>query len=160
MNWEIAGAIGEVVGAVAVVLSLVYLAAQVRVQTRESKLAAMHDISVGFRDVLDRFTSESDLFVSANNDWEKLTEAQRVRFMGLAAQYFLCWEEAFLQHEEGRLQDRNWNSIRRYFLNGLGAPSMQRAWNIRKTYYDSSFVKFVDSQTIGEYLTQERNDNA
>ena len=39
MNWEIAGAIGEIVGAMAVVLSLVYLAAQIRVQTRESKLA-------------------------------------------------------------------------------------------------------------------------
>ena len=160
MNWEIAGAIGEIVGAMAVVLSLVYLAAQIRVQTRESKLAAMHDISIGFREVLDRFTSESVLFVDANNDWEQLTEAQRVRFLGLAAQYFLCWEEAFLQYEECRLQDRNWNSIKKYFLNGLGAASMQRAWNIRKSNYDSSFVKFVDAQTIGEYLTQERSDDA
>lgn len=157
MNWEIAGAIGEVVGAIAVVLSLVYLAAQIRVQNRESRLAAMHDISIGFREALDRLTSEPDLFVSANEDWEQLTEAQRVRFMGLAAQYFLSWEEAFLQHEEGRLQDRNWHSIRKYFLNGLGAPSMQRAWNLRKSFYDSNFVKFVDAQAVKEYVTQERS---
>ena len=34
MNWEAVGAIGEIVGAIAVVLSLVYLAAQIRQNTK------------------------------------------------------------------------------------------------------------------------------
>ena len=49
MNWDAVGAIGEIVGAGAVFASLVYLAIQIRTQNRESRLSAMHDISVGFR---------------------------------------------------------------------------------------------------------------
>ena len=49
MNWDAIGAVGEIVGAMAVVVSLVYLGSQIRVQNRESRLAAMHDVSIGYR---------------------------------------------------------------------------------------------------------------
>ncbi|MGI9324326.1 MAG: hypothetical protein ACR2PZ_03835 [Pseudomonadales bacterium] len=41
MNWDAIEAIGEVVGAVAVVLTLIYLSVQLRQNTRSSKLAAL-----------------------------------------------------------------------------------------------------------------------
>ena len=47
MNWEAIGAIGEIVGAAAVVFSLGYLAVQIRNQNSESRASPMHDISVG-----------------------------------------------------------------------------------------------------------------
>ena len=40
MNWDAIGAIGENVGALGVILSLIYLASQIRMQNRESRLAA------------------------------------------------------------------------------------------------------------------------
>ena len=40
MNWEALGAIGEIVGAVAVVLSLIFLATQIRQNTRSSRTAS------------------------------------------------------------------------------------------------------------------------
>ncbi len=48
MNWDAIGAVGEIVGALAVVVSLVYLAIQVRRQNRESSMLAMHEISQAF----------------------------------------------------------------------------------------------------------------
>ena len=58
MNWDAIGAAGEIVGAAAVVASLAYLAAQIRAQSRESRLAAMHQISVGMREVMTRFGAQ------------------------------------------------------------------------------------------------------
>ena len=52
MNWEAIGAIGEIIGATAVVVSLVYLAGQIRTQNRQNRTAAMHEISMGFRDAI------------------------------------------------------------------------------------------------------------
>ena len=49
MDWEALGAVGEVSGAVAVVLSLIYLAIQIRNQMSESRAATVHDISVAHR---------------------------------------------------------------------------------------------------------------
>ena len=42
MNWEAAGAIGEIVGAFAVLVTLVYLARQIRHGTDVSKVTVYH----------------------------------------------------------------------------------------------------------------------
>ena len=38
MNWDAIGAVGEILGAMAVFLSLVYLASQIRAQNREYRI--------------------------------------------------------------------------------------------------------------------------
>ena len=57
MNWNTIGAVGEIVGALVVVVSLVYLALQIRTQNTQSKLAPDHEISVGFRDATAKFAN-------------------------------------------------------------------------------------------------------
>ncbi len=54
MNWEAISAIGQLVGALAVVISLIYLANQVRSNACETRLAAMRS---GL-DFLIRFTQQ------------------------------------------------------------------------------------------------------
>jgi hypothetical protein len=51
MSWEAAGAIGQLVGTLAAVISLAYLASQMRIQNRGSRAAAVHDILSSFREV-------------------------------------------------------------------------------------------------------------
>src|SRR5439155_21986454 len=41
MNWEMISAVGQMLGAVGVIISIVYLAAQIRNQNKESRRAAM-----------------------------------------------------------------------------------------------------------------------
>ena len=45
MNWEAIGAIGEILGAIAVLVTLVYLAAQIRQNSRFVKAATYHSTS-------------------------------------------------------------------------------------------------------------------
>jgi|GEM_PF-6462052 hypothetical protein len=47
MNWEAIGALGEIIGAGAVVVSLIYLAVQIRGQSSEARTAGMHAVSQG-----------------------------------------------------------------------------------------------------------------
>ena len=47
MNWDAIGAVGEVLGALAVVLTLAYLAIQIRQNTAIAKMAAMQNIIQG-----------------------------------------------------------------------------------------------------------------
>ena len=49
MSWDAAGAIGAIVGALAVVMSLIYLATQIRTQNREAKISSVHEITEAFR---------------------------------------------------------------------------------------------------------------
>jgi flagellar biogenesis protein FliO len=42
MNWEMINAIGQMLGAIGFIFSIVYLAAQIRDQNKESQRAAMN----------------------------------------------------------------------------------------------------------------------
>ena len=61
MNWDAIGAIGEIVGATAVVITVMYLAHQVRKQTQESRLAATCEISARWDEMMETLISNPDL---------------------------------------------------------------------------------------------------
>ena len=48
MNWDAIGAIGEVAGALVVIVTLIYLSRQVRNNLIESRLAAVHELSATY----------------------------------------------------------------------------------------------------------------
>lgn len=153
MSWDAIGAIGEIVGAFAVILSLLYLAKQIKIQNNESRIAAMHDISVGFREAVSRFASEdmSRIIVKGNSDTEQLTDDEALRFLILAGQFFRAWEEAFIQFEEGHLSERNWLPIHKYYITIMNAPAIQHAWSLRSHCFDEEFSKYVGSQDYTKY---------
>ena len=153
MNWDAIGAIGEILGASAVFASLIYLAIQIRTQNRESRLSAMHEISVGLRDLMAKFGAHdmAPTVLRANEDYDQLTDEEALRFVTLCGAYFLAWEEAFVQHQEGRLADRSWNSLSMYYANGMGMLGVRRSWASRKKYFNNDFVEFVDAQEFDEY---------
>ena len=68
MNWEAIGAVGEILGALAVVVSIVYLAAQVKKQATESPLTATRALSRLYNEILDPAFQEkefSSLYLNA-----------------------------------------------------------------------------------------------
>ena len=51
MNWEMISAIGQMLGAIGVIISIVYLAAQIRTQNKESQRQAMNALTTHWSDV-------------------------------------------------------------------------------------------------------------
>jgi hypothetical protein len=153
MNWDALGAIGELVGAVAVFLSLAYLAAQIRNQNRESRLAAMHDISTAFRESTAKLLEDdlSGIFVKAIESFEGLTDKERLRLLIAVTSIFRAWEEAFIQHDVGHLDDRTWKPMLSYYSFILSSPPGRRSWEMRKEHFDDRFREFVDALEPREY---------
>jgi hypothetical protein len=50
VNWTAIGAIGEILGAAGVIITLIYLARQVRQNTRATRLSTSHSIASAARD--------------------------------------------------------------------------------------------------------------
>jgi len=155
VNWDAIGALGEIIGAIAVVASLIYLAGQIRTQNREARVSAMHDISVGFRDAINNFASEEvcAIFIKANKDYDSLSDVEAQMLIVLMGQFFRAFEEAYIQYDEGRLDQRSWNAITKYYLKIISAPAMQTGWQLRRGFLDESFVEFVDSHQEQETYT-------
>lgn len=154
MNWDAIGAIGEITGALAVVISLVYLATQIRAQNREARLAAMHEVSNNFREVTSKFATEdmSEIMVRANKNFDDLSDAEAVRLVILGGGLFRGWEEAFIQHREGRLDNSIWQAIHNHYGLVMNGAGIRRVWLLRKSLYNEDFVAFVDTLEPGEYV--------
>jgi hypothetical protein len=45
VNWEAISAIGQIVGGLAVVVSLIYLAREIRSNARSARIASLHDVN-------------------------------------------------------------------------------------------------------------------
>ncbi len=147
MNWEAIGAIGEIIGAAAVVVSLIYLATQIRTQNNEARLAATHEILVGFRESLRVFTSgnTADLFAKANNDFDSLSDGEAIKLISATLQMLRLWEEAYIQNEQGHLEDRVWDGINSQYSSYLSYPALDRTWEIRGKHFDLKFQNLVNN---------------
>ncbi len=154
MNWEAIGASGELIGAMAVVVSVLYLAYQVRAQVRESRIGAMHEVSDAFREgvaatFLDKELAE--LFIEGKDGIEHLNDTQRIRFIALVQRNYRVWEDAFHQYDAGRLDELLWVSINRQYSALLRWPGFQWVWSIRRDYFTADFAAYVDTVEPGDH---------
>ena len=153
MNWDAIAAVGEILGAVAVVISLVYLARQIHLQNRQSRVAAMHEISTGFRAATSRMIEDDlgEIWVKALKDIDSLNDVERTKLIVGSTTVLRAWEEAYILHDIGNLEPRIWEPMTSYYRFLLGSKPLSRVWEIRKEHFDSKFRDYVDSLDKLEY---------
>src|SRR5262249_19785277 len=96
VNWEAIGAIGQVVGALAVVISLIYVAREIKSNARASRLAGME---AGSR-WLGQFVEHPhlrELYYRGIQDFDSLKGADLLGFSALLNQLFRISSEAYYQ---------------------------------------------------------------
>lgn len=101
------GSLGELVGGIAVVASLIYLASQVRQGTQATKLANHHQALSLFAHVADwtvRDREVADLFRKGLLDFAALSDTDRFRFSQLMTHLFLLYNYQRESHEAGLLE--------------------------------------------------------
>jgi hypothetical protein len=102
VNWEAISAIGQIVGAIAVVISLIYLAREIRRNARAERLAGM-DSLIRWLGELVAHPHVRELYYRGIHDFESLKGADIVGFSTLMAQLFRMYEETYDQLLEGHL---------------------------------------------------------
>ena len=162
MSWEAIGAVGEILGALAVVISLGYLATQIRTQNQESKIASVHEILAAYRETIVSLQhgETASIYIKAIQDYNSLNDIERIQFVALCQSMFRVWEEAYFQWKRGRLEDGYWNGMNTLILDFLATPAAQEAWNVRKHAYTPEFCTWVESQPTGTYILREETNDA
>jgi hypothetical protein len=100
--------LGEVIGAIAVIASLIYLAFEIRQNTRAMRRAATQDIHRSLNDQTRCLVESPDLaalYFRASQRPEELTGEERFRFQMLLAYVLSNFELAIEYYREGLLSD-------------------------------------------------------
>jgi hypothetical protein len=131
MSLEDLGNIGEFVAAVAVVVSLIYLAVQIRQNTktmRTSTYQAVLDYSSRFNELVLANPHIERIWRVGRLDPAQLTEDERPQFRLLVAQLFNIFETMLLQYQRGTLDQEYWDARLTGFRHLLSQPGFRTYW--------------------------------
>ena len=115
MNWDAIGAMAELLGAVGVVASFVYLATQIRQNSRSVEAATYHSTTRARNELnLAVATSPelSALLLRAGDESATLTAEERWRFEAYMWGAINLFEDSFVQHTKGLLTLDHWRATR------------------------------------------------
>ena len=154
MNWEAIGAIGEIIGALAVVISIVYLAIQIRANTRATKASASFDATHSWAVSNELATSLDDNLVLAavrsyrvEFDQDDLSEVESVRLAIFHRSLFQKLEGQYFLFKFGYLDPKIWEKRSRWAAGLVRLPFWQRWWEVEKqeSVYTDEFIAAIES---------------
>ena len=87
MNWDAIGAVGELAGALAVLITLIYLAVQLRQNTNLASGAAQREVMASFQLNLDRVRTNPQLVQKVLAQFDSLSLAEQLEFTMIINQF-------------------------------------------------------------------------
>ncbi len=148
MNWDAIGAVGEILGAAAVVISLGYLAGQIKSNTRALRRAASRDAVAGVNEWFSKVTVDNDtanLFARGVESFSKLDPDEAVRFRFIYFQLFKVFEDLHFQFEERLLDHEQWEGWRWAASQYLASPGGREYWKMVDRAFSSRFRDLVET---------------
>jgi hypothetical protein len=148
MNWEAAGAIGEIVGALAVLITISYLAVQIRQNTGAVRAAAL-DSSVNALTTVRAKIHDSgeltDIYLRGCENPESLTGVELTRFRLLLTNIVWSILNLYTQSGYANLSDSVWISQKPILKRILSTNGGKWYWKQHKSEFEVSFAFEVDA---------------
>ena len=146
--------IAEIIGAFAVVISLIYVGVQVNDSASAVRAASANDVNVALQSWYMQIGSDqqtSELFYEALTSEEALSNEEEFQFMMMMHGAFLAFQNNYLLAEEGTIDAELREAISAAIVNIRRLPGMRRYWRLRRGYLHSGFADYVD-----QLLEQDR----
>jgi len=139
--------LAEIVAAVAVVLSLVYVGRELRSNTAAVRAASLQGVADASGQLLSTVASDSSLArirQVGNRDVSLLTEAEAYRFGIMLRQSFFTLQNIYFQNELEVLDPRVWVGYRRVICELWSNPGVRSTWTQHRPALDPGFAELVE----------------
>ena len=146
MNWDALNAIGDIIGAIAVIITLVYLAIQIRQGVNSVQGATEVELSKQFAEYHARIADSPEL----RSTWDKataedeLSDDERATYIWLIAQLFLMLEGFFRQYKRKLLDEKSWQPLEVMLLGFLQKDLVAAWWGERAASISPAFRDHID----------------
>jgi hypothetical protein len=132
MNWDAVGAVGEILGAVAVVISLVYLASQIKLTRAQAKSDAEQAVLKEHKHTAEMSTRPEMARVLSKgvDSYETLDSVEQIQFNGFWVKYlytFLSIRDVYLQ---GNIEEARYLTFEKDLVRCWLSPGMKQWWAI------------------------------
>jgi hypothetical protein len=139
--------VSQIVGAVAVVLSLIFVGVSIQQNTRAVRLSTAQNFQADFRQhelVTAQSSDLADIMYRIDQSLE-VTPAEAERARAFSSAILRAWANAYFQYENGVLDRELWNGqARRMERTWARFQAIKNLWAEDKDMFEPGFVEFVD----------------
>lgn len=149
MNWTAVGAIATLISATAVVASVIYLAIQVRQNSRTVAASTFQSISATSGDLALRLAESpelSELITKAFSGAANLSSRELMQLQLFLRGSFRYYENYYYQHRHGHFEDEIWAGYERAILDLVSRDFARNWWVVHQVAFGRKFVEFVNSR--------------
>jgi len=145
VNWDAIGAVGEVVGALAVVITLIYLARQTQENTKSTNNAAAGAYMQSYSAAWGRFSEPANAHIVRVGlvDDGDLTPDEAVSFEFLIATFWSLWESLFMQYQNGAIPEEHWLVARSDIVWMSDASRVRDLFERALPSYEATYPEFA-----------------
>ena len=147
MNWEAIGAFAELLGGVGVIVTLVYLAHQIRQNTQSNRTSVIQltsDQETAFWQSISRDEQIADILLRGNRDLSSLSEVESARFAAVMMNLFRFWQNQFELYREGSMPETLWSSSRSGIVATLSNAGVRSWWKYSAHMFTDELRGVVD----------------
>jgi hypothetical protein len=137
--------IAEIVGAAAIVISLVFVGLEIRSNTQAAQAATFqasvaYDVELLLGQGRDADTARA--YIAWLDDPDSLSGGERAQAALLSAASVRHMENLYLQYEAGMLSDEAWSAREQYIRNGVNRPGHMRVLENSRNW-SGPFLEYV-----------------
>ncbi len=152
------GAFGEMIGGIAIIVSLIYVAAQIRQNTRITMSAmavATLDTTTAWYAQMGNNEQSSSLFLHWMAAPDSLTAEQRFQMTVNLHGLFLSFQNSYYLAKEGTLAQEILHSLTEVVVGVKDQPGFLLFWKQRKSIFFKEFQDYVDLILASERRASE-----
>src|SRR6516162_9312847 len=138
--------LGSFVSGLAVLVSLIYLALQVRQTKRNQQISIRHsrasrivELELALAD-----PAVANAWLHGSRNPEQMTHTELSQFMNLCRAFFFHFEDSFYQREEGLLNDDAFETVVAGARLSARSPGWRAAWKLTRPNFGGRFLEFMD----------------
>ena len=149
MNWEAVGAISQIIGAVLVGITLIYLAIQLRQNTSALKSSTFLAVSSLMGSTMEVWATHSDLaplLIKAQAGLDQLSPDERARFGFVMMMAYRRVETVVVQRHLGFIDRELTEGFERSALSVLHSKGVRQWWDASKDAFSNVFSAWVDEK--------------
>ena len=144
--------IAEISAAALVIVSLIYVAIQIKQNTKATQIST----SQAFIDTHGRVVMHilgnkefRDIYWRGLKGLSNLHGSETAAFAAFFIQTFRSWESLYYQSQAGGLDDRLWAGFKAQLCDVFGYPGVREVWGGRRHQFSEEFCKLVDNEIVG-----------
>ncbi|MDX1405619.1 MAG: hypothetical protein R3192_13815 [Woeseiaceae bacterium] len=146
MNWEAIGAIGEILAAIAVIVTLIYLAKQIQLNARTMEVTALRDTTEHWHRWSEALATSSELaeiVARGNKSFDDLPENEAMRY-GAYAQMFFDSAESYRSLVLDHKVQKDLGVLESIVAKRVSEPGIREWWSQYCSDYDAGYVEWIN----------------